>query len=69
MIITCPHCDETVIIEKLNCGIFIHGVIKKTGKQIPPHLSKTKCMKLIDKNLIYGCGKQFHIVNNQAIKM
>lgn len=64
MIITCPHCNENVIIEKINCGIFIHGVMKKTGKQVPPHLSKAKCRKLINNNSIYGCGKQFRIIEN-----
>ena len=39
-IITCPNCNEFIIVEKLNCGIFRHGILKETGKQIDPHLSK-----------------------------
>ena len=38
--IPCPHCQEFIIIEQLNCGIFRHGVLKKSGKQINPHASK-----------------------------
>ena len=29
-IIICPNCNEFIIIEKLNCGIFRHGIIKET---------------------------------------
>ena len=28
-IFKCPHCEEYIIIEKLNCGIFRHGIIIK----------------------------------------
>jgi len=66
-IITCPHCKEPVIIEKLNCGIFRHGIYKKTGKQIGPHSSKEKCDTLIKIEAIWGCGKPFQIIleNNE----
>jgi len=62
--ITCPHCNEPIIITKINCGIFRHGVIIKTGKQINPHMKQSKCEILIKKNAIYGCGKQFSILQN-----
>ena len=39
-ILKCPHCNDFIIIEKLNCGIFRHGVSKVTGQQIAPHLDK-----------------------------
>ena len=61
-IIICPHCDEPVIIEKLNCGIFRHGILKNTGKQMEPHSNKTICDELKHKDLIYGCGKPFQII-------
>ena len=61
-IIICPHCEEPIVIEKINCGIFRHGVYKATGKQIGPHSSKEKCDSLKEKDLIYGCGKPFQIV-------
>ena len=44
-IINCPHCDNIIIIDKLNCKMFIHAVYKKTGKQINQHMSKNKCKK------------------------
>jgi hypothetical protein len=64
-IVICPNCNEPVIIEKLNCGIFRHGIVKRTGQNINPHASKKTCEKLINKNLIYGCGKPFKIIINQ----
>ena len=27
--VVCPHCDEPVLISKLKCGIFRHGVIQQ----------------------------------------
>jgi len=60
-IIVCPHCNDPIIIEKLNCGIFRHGVIKDTGKQIEPHSVKSVCDELKAQDLIYGCGKPFRI--------
>jgi hypothetical protein len=62
-IVKCPHCDEFVIIEKLNCGIFRHGIIKSTLKQMEPHLPKDKCDQLKERNLIFGCGKPFQILH------
>jgi hypothetical protein len=61
-IVKCPHCDEYIIIEKLNCKIFRHGVYIDSGKQINPHMNKQKCDKLFSDNKIYGCGKPFKIV-------
>lgn len=43
------HCSEYIIIEKMNCGIFRHGVFIKTGKQIDPHANKTVCDNYIKK--------------------
>lgn len=42
-IVKCPHCSKFIIIEKINCGIFRHGIIKSTLKQMEPHLPKDKC--------------------------
>ena len=62
IIITCPHCHEPVMIEKLNCCIFRHGIIKTTGQQMNPHATKEECQQLIQENQIYGCGKPFKII-------
>lgn len=60
-ILICPHCREFIIIEKINCGIFRHGVFKKNGNQINPHAPKKLCNLYIRRNMIYGCGKPFRI--------
>ena len=67
IIVACPHCKELVIIEKRNCGIFRHGVFKKSGKQINSHLDQASCESLIRKKQIYGCGKPFRILENETI--
>ena len=61
-ILLCPNCNEFIIIEKLNCGIFRHGVLKNNGVQINPHSPKKECDYYINNNLIYGCGKPFKII-------
>ena len=63
MIIKCPHCDSEILIEEkdINCGIFVHAAMKKTGKQVNPHSSQTLLNKLIKNKSIYGCGKVFNI--------
>jgi len=60
-IITCPHCNDPIVIEKVNCGIFRHGVYILTKDPIPPHSPKHICDALLEKGLIYGCGKPFRI--------
>lgn len=60
MEIICPHCGDYIIIEKLNCGIFRHGVYK-TGVQIDPHMKEKECLQLVKEDKIYGCGKPFQI--------
>ena len=65
LIIECPHCNEHIIIEQLNCCIFRHGVFIKDGNQINPHEKKELCDLYVKENLIYGCGKPFIIVNKE----
>ena len=70
LIIECPNCHEFIIIEKLNCCIFRHGILKKSGLQIDAHSSKDVCEKLINDNLILGCGKPFKIIiDGEKIKV
>lgn len=61
LIVECPHCGASVIIEALNCRIFRHAIFKSTGMQINPHASKAECTKTISEDLIYGCGKPFQV--------
>jgi hypothetical protein len=67
--VKCPHCEEYIIIEQINCAIFRHGILKSNLIQIDPHLSKFYCDKFKEQDLIYGCGKPFKIVleNNEWI--
>ena len=63
-IVICPHCNEFVIINELNCCIFRHGILKNTGEQMNPHASKQECDDLKKNDLIFGCGKPFKITFN-----
>ena len=65
-IINCPHCDMSILIEEMRCGIFRCGMYKESFKQVDPHLSKAECEKLGD--TIYGCSKPFQIKNNEVVK-
>jgi hypothetical protein len=59
--IECPHCKQLCEIVQLNCCIFRCGVMKQSGQQIPPHLPKINCDDLVNRDLIFGCGKPFQI--------
>lgn len=63
-VLKCPHCSQYIIIEKLNCGIFRHGILISNGQQINPHETKQMCDYFSHRNLIYGCGKPFQIIKN-----
>ena len=60
--VECPHCNCLILIEKLNCCIFRHAIMKDTGKQIDPHTNKETCDSLFNNGLIHGCGKPFKII-------
>jgi len=64
IVVTCPHCNNLILIEQLNCKIFRHGTLKTNNTQINPHSSKAECDYYINNNLIYGCGKPFKIIEN-----
>jgi hypothetical protein len=66
-VLLCPHCNEYIIIEQINCAIFRHGVLKENGQQIEPHSVKELCEYYINNNLIYGCGKPFKIIFKNGI--
>jgi len=63
MEIECPHCQQKIWIEEINCGIFRCGVLKENGEQIPSHATKEECEAYIKRG-IYGCGKPFQIKEN-----
>jgi len=64
LIIQCPHCNQLILIEELNCKIFRHGILKSTNEQINPHSNKIECDNYKLNDLIYGCGKPFKINEN-----
>jgi DNA-directed RNA polymerase subunit RPC12/RpoP len=68
IVVKCPHCGDFIYIDKreLNCRIFRHGVYTSTMQQIDPHMCKTECDALADRNEIYGCGKPFRIDENDV---
>ena len=61
--ITCPHCNQTIEVLQINCRIFRCGILKSNYTQINPHLSKVECDKLVNDDLIFGCGKPFELIN------
>ncbi len=63
LIFRCPSCNGHIIVNKneINCSIFRHGILKSTGEQINPHLSKQECDRLYASNCIYGCARPFRI--------
>jgi len=61
LFVSCPHCNTTIEIIELNCRIFRCGILKSTGQQIDPHLSKEHCDRLVERDEIYGCGKPFKV--------
>ena len=67
-VIICPHCNECVLIQELNCGIFRHGIIKDTYEQISPHASKEECEYLKNNDLIFGCGRPFRLIGLEVVK-
>lgn len=62
IVVVCPHCNGTVVVEQLNCQIFRHGIFKRTGEQMNPHLKKEDCDSLFETGRIFGCGKPFKVV-------
>ena len=67
IVITCPHCNDQVLIQELNCRIFRHAIYKTNLSQICPHSPKDICDSLLQNGEIYGCGKPFMVVEmNQS---
>jgi len=64
--IICPQCNDPVLIEQINCGIFRHAVMKETGQQIDPHSPEAVCLELLKQDRIWGCGKPFQIVKEES---
>ena len=60
--VSCPMCNTTIEIphNQINCKIFRCGAYRKPGSPpINPHTSEVECNRLVQENLIWGCGKPF----------
>ncbi len=64
LIISCPHCNQSIEVIEINCKIFRCGIMKSNFTQIHPHLPKSECDRLFNEQLIYGCGKPFKLVKS-----
>lgn len=65
-LVSCPHCQQLIHIEQVNCAIFRCGVEKVSGQQLPPHLIKPECDRLAAEQRIYGCGKPFRVEKKEG---
>lgn len=65
MIVQCPHCSDSILIESINCAIFRHASLKSNHQQISPHAPQSECELLIEHDLVYGCAKPFRIIQNK----
>jgi hypothetical protein len=61
IVIECPHCNQGILIEQLNCRIFRHAVYKNNMQSIPPHSTKEECDRLFESGQVYGCTKPFRV--------
>jgi hypothetical protein len=66
LLFDCPHCKQQVIVrlQDVNCKIFRHGIKKSNYEQINPHATKELCDSLVERDLIYGCGKPFKLTDD-----
>lgn len=51
-----------VLRNDTNCRIFRHGTHNYNQQQIPQHLSKVECDRLVEEDEITGCGRPFQLV-------
>jgi hypothetical protein len=66
IILLCPHCSITILVEELNCRIFRCGMYKHNNTQINPHMCKIDCETLYMSGQIYGCGKPFKLIDDMS---
>lgn len=64
-VVTCPHCNDPILVSEINCQIFRHGVLIESGQQMDPHSSLEVCTYLSNNKKIYGCGKPFKLIQNE----
>jgi hypothetical protein len=52
--------------NEVNCQIFRHAALKTTGEQVNPHASKEELERLVEQNLVYGCGRPFRMIKERG---
>jgi len=62
----CPWCGIGIEIAEVNCAIFRCGMMKATGQQINPHMSREEVAQIIGQ--IWGCGNPFKYINGRLVK-
>lgn len=64
----CPNCKvlTQVAENEVNCQIFRHGVMKRSGQQVNPHAPKEHCDQLVEQDLVYGCCKPFRLFRGNS---
>ena len=62
----CPNCKIGIEVHRrqANCRIFRCGIMKSTGEPVNPHLSHEMCLRLKERDLIYGCGHPFQLTSD-----
>jgi len=67
-IFECPHCNGIIEVKKTQIASKVcrHAVLKSTGKPINPHAPKEECLKLVEDDLIWGCGKPFRFIKDKT---
>jgi len=67
----CPHCEKMIAVQKkdIRCTRFCHGNMKIDNKPISPYTTKLESEKLLENDLIYGCGKPFIFDGKNIIKV
>jgi hypothetical protein len=69
-IFECPNCEGVIIVYKkeINCAIFRHGIMKRSGLPMNPHTSQKECGRLIREKEIHGCGLPLKFIYNKKGK-
>ena len=57
--------DKTTFITEDQHILQMGYIVYPSSHKIPPHLHKEECDRLVQENLIYGCGKPFQLISKQ----
>ena len=65
----CPNCGAKIVIKRgeENCRVFICGVHRDTGRQLPPHDEAGAAALVVQGKVVLGCGKQMRLVDGALV--